>query len=133
CKINGSTAIDETVFISVFLRLCFGINPVRSSSDKLSKDDKKFVFPLFDPLLINKIPIKIEQITPTVADVIAKDVASSQPLLPNVSPIAAAVPCPPTNPAANINPNPACISLQNGLINSRANPSPAPHIKIITI
>ena len=51
------------------------------------------------------MPTTTEAMMPTVAAVIASDCISSTPYDANDSPIAAAVPCPPQNPAGMERPN----------------------------
>ena len=69
--------------------------PLISSSGRSSKSEIKAVcLCLAAHLTISKPPM-IEQITPTVAVVMPKLRASSQPNPSNADPIAAAVPCPP--------------------------------------
>ena len=107
-KTYGSIEIDDTVSVSDFVLDSGGINPVLSSSGKSLNEARNDVCPFDEPHLIKRIPIRMALIIPTVADVIAKEVASSQPFCANVAPIAAAVPCPPTKPAASNKPKPSC-------------------------
>src|SRR4051794_40185979 len=93
-KTYGSIEIEETVSVSDLTLDSGGISPVLSSFGNSSNDARNEVCPFAEPLLIKRIPIKIALIIPTVAEVIANEVASSQPFCANVAPIAAAVPCP---------------------------------------
>ena len=131
-KTYGSIEIEETVSVSDLTLDSGGISPVLSSFGNSSNDARNEVCPFAEPRLMNRIPIRIALIIPTVAEVIANEVASSHPFCANVAPIAAAVPCPPTNPAASNKPKPSCKPSQNGLSKTRSQTaSPPPHIRTI--
>src|SRR5699024_5720849 len=99
--------------------------------ERLSKELINFVSPFIVALFIKNKPIIMALTVPTVAEVIAREVASSHPYKLKDSRMAAAVPYPPTNPAPRISPNPAFISPQKGFKHNRAKSNPPPHITSI--
>ena len=82
------------------------IKPVFKSPEIKEKFFMYFVQPLLVPILIKAKPPKIPERIPTVAHVIAISVPSVKPNLAKTEPTAAAVPCPPENPAARQRPKP---------------------------
>ena len=85
--------------LPILTLLSGGRIPVRSSGESFSKAQIYWVLPLAAPQEISHIPMTTEAMMPTVAAVIASDCISSTPYEANDSPIAAAVPWPPQNPA----------------------------------
>ena len=98
-KVMESSDMAEKEAMPMLLRLSGGRIPVRSSGERFSKAHMYLVFPRAAPHEMSHIPITTEAMMPTVAAVMARDCISSTPYDANDSPIAAAVPCPPQNPA----------------------------------
>src|SRR5699024_1338706 len=126
---NGSIEFDETVSTPIGRRPSPSlINPVLNSFGNSLKLEINCVFPFSVFRLIIIIPPITATKIPIVADVIASDIASSQPYFAYASPTAAAVPCPPTNPAPSTKPNPTFISVKNNPTNNSPTTAPPPHI-----
>ena len=122
----------ETVSWPIGRRSPTGTNPVRKLCGNSSKRATKRVAPRCAPHLIQAMPPTIDAKMPTVAEVIANGPAAGQPNSPKDAPMAAAVPWPPTKPAARIAPKPGCRSDQIAFNTPIAKASPRPHCSKIT-
>ena len=98
-KVIESRDMAENDACPILLRLSFGSIPVLNSPGRSEYRLRKEALPCPAPQEISHIPITTEAIIPTVAAVIARLCICSRPYCPKDCPIAAAVPCPPQNPA----------------------------------